>query len=84
MPRWNEGPQSHASEGSVHDYTSEGEEEDTRLPPITRKRDTDETSEEQEEYTRLPPITRERDANAKATMIELLHRLKDLIEHNVT
>jgi hypothetical protein len=63
MPRRNEEPQSDASEGSTHDYTSE---------------------EEEEKYTRLPPITRERDANAKATMIELLHRLKDLIEHNVT
>jgi hypothetical protein len=63
MPRHrNERPQSDASDGSVHDYSSE----------------------EEEEYTRLPPITRERDANAKATMIELLHKLEDLIEHNVT
>jgi hypothetical protein len=62
MPDSDEEPQQYASDGSVHDYSSE----------------------EEEEYTRFPPITRERDANAKATMIELLHRLKDLIEHNVT
>ena len=62
MPDSDDESQSEASDGSVHDYSSE----------------------EEEEYTRLPPITRERDANAKATMIELLHRLKDLIEHNVT
>jgi hypothetical protein len=54
MPRRNEGPQSDASDGSAHDYSSE---------------------EEEEEYTRLPP---------KEQMIELLRRLEDLIEHNVT
>lgn len=63
MPRRNEEPQSDASDGSAHDYTSE---------------------EEEEKYTRLPPIPRKRDANAKATMIELLRKLEDLIEHNVT
>jgi hypothetical protein len=44
----------------------------------------DSSSEEQEEYTRLPPIPRKRDAFAKKRMIELLHKLEDLIEHNVT
>ena len=44
----------------------------------------DHTSEEQEEYTRLPPIPRKRDVFAKKRMIELLHKLEDLIEHNVT
>ncbi len=63
MPRRNEGPQSDASDGSAHDYSSE---------------------EEEEQYTRLPPIPRKRNENAKEQMIELLRRLKDLIEHNVT
>ena len=40
MPRRNEEPQSDASDGSAHDYSSEEEaEEYTRLPPIPRKRD---------------------------------------------
>jgi len=37
-----------------------------------------------EEGLRLPPIQRERDTNAKQKMIELLRKLRDLIEHNVT
>ncbi len=84
MPRRNEGPQSDASDGSAHDYTSEEEEEYTRLPPIPRKRDTDAKERKEEEYTRLPPIPRKRDTKAKEKMKELLHRLEDLIEENVT
>ena len=40
MPRWNEEPQSDASDGQVSDYSSDSDhEEDTRLPPIPRERD---------------------------------------------
>jgi hypothetical protein len=42
------------------------------------------SSSDHEEDTRLPTIPRKRDDNAKEKMIELLRRLEDLIEHNVT
>jgi hypothetical protein len=40
--------------------------------------------EHEGEYTHFPEIPRQRDAHAKTRISDLLHKLEDLIERNVT